>query len=58
MAVSAVADVSYLSEVAPKSLRGAMVSTNELAIAIGMLLAFLAGHVLRGVTGKTYQYTD
>lgn len=51
VAVSAVADVSYLAEVAPTGLRGAMVSTNELAIAVGMLGAFLAGHVLRDVQG-------
>lgn len=52
VAVSAVADVSYLAEVAPPGLRGAMVSTNELAISVGMLGAFLAGHLLRNVDGK------
>ncbi|CAM9860492.1 unnamed protein product, partial [Laminaria digitata] len=51
VAVSAVADVSYLAEVAPKGLRGAMVSTNELAISIGMLTAFLTGHLLRDMHG-------
>lgn len=54
VAVSAVADVSYLAEVAPKGLRGAMVSTNELAISIGMLTAFLTGHLLRNVHGKDF----
>lgn len=52
VAVSAVADVSYLAEVAPRGLRGAMVSANELAISLGMLGAFLAGHVLRDARGK------
>lgn len=52
VAVSAVADVSYLAEVAPKGLRGAMVSTNELAISVGMLGAFLMGHLLRDVHGE------
>ena len=52
VAVSAVADVSYLAEVAPRGLRGAMVSTNELAISIGMLAAFFTGHVLRDMRGK------
>lgn len=54
VAVSAVADVSYLAEVAPESLRGGMVSCNELAISFGMLASFLAGHVLGGVDGKHY----
>ena len=54
VAVSAVADVSYLAEVAPRGLRGAMVSTNELAISIGMLAAFLTGHFLRDMHGKDF----
>lgn len=52
VSVSAVADVSYLAEVAPKALRGSMVSCNELAISIGMLASFLAGRVLRDVHGE------
>lgn len=52
VAVSAVADVSYLAEIAPRGLRGAMVSTNELAISIGMLAAFFTGHMLRNMRGK------
>lgn len=58
VAVSAVADVSYLAEVAPKGLRGAMVSTNELAISIGMLTAFLTGHLLRNVHGKGFYLAE
>eukprot|EP00903_Cladosiphon_okamuranus_P016879 g15562.t2 len=51
VSVSAVADVSYLAEVAPEAFRGGMVSCNELAISIGMLAAFQAGHALRNVHG-------
>lgn len=58
VSVSAVADVSYLAEVAPQAFRGGMVSMNELAISIGMLASFVAGHVLREVHGKlTGQYS-
>lgn len=53
VAVSAVADVSYLAELAPRSMRGAMVSTNELAISLGVLVSFLAGHFLRRVHGES-----
>lgn len=52
VAVSAVADVSYLAELAPRSMRGAMVSANELAISLGVLASFFVGHILRGVHGK------
>lgn len=52
ISVSAVADVSYLAEVAPRTLRGSMVSCNELAISIGILAAFFAGHVFQDVHGE------
>lgn len=52
VAISAVADVSYLAEVAPRSIRGAMVSANELAISLGVMGAFLAGHLLQHVDGE------
>ena len=58
VSVSAVADVSYLAEVAPESLRGGMVSCNELAISFGILVSFLAGRTLRGVTGKRHKYSS
>lgn len=57
VAVSAVADVSYLAEVSPRNIRGAMVSANELAIASGMMVAFVVGHVLRHTVGKTRNTT-
>lgn len=52
VSVSAVADVSYLAEVAPEAFRGGMVSCNELAISFGMLAAFTAGYALRNIHGK------
>lgn len=52
VAVSAVSDVSYLAEVAPRGVRGAMVSANEMAISLGVLASFLAGHLLRHERGK------
>lgn len=55
ISVSAVADVSYLAEVAPEAFRGGMVSCNELAISFGMLAAFKAGHALRNMHGKCFR---
>ena len=46
VAVSGVADVSYLHEMAPRSSwRGAMVSVQEACISLGFLLAYVAGYV-------------
>lgn len=45
VAVSGVADVSYLHEVAPLEWRGAIVSVNEACISLGFLLAYMAGYV-------------
>lgn len=44
VAVSGIADVSYLHEIAPLQWRGAIVSVNEACISLGFLLAFLAGY--------------
>jgi hypothetical protein len=49
VAISAVADCVYISEVAPKESRGAMVSLNEVAITAGVLLAYVASYWLSGV---------
>lgn len=46
VAVSGIADVSYLHEIAPKQWRGAIVSVNEACISLGFLLAFIVGSVL------------
>ncbi|GKY91685.1 hypothetical protein MPSEU_000140300 [Mayamaea pseudoterrestris] len=42
VAVSGIADVSYLHEIAPVQLRGSIVSVNEACISLGFLLAFVA----------------
>jgi MFS family permease len=43
VAVSGIADVSYLHEIAPIEFRGAIVSVNEACISLGFLLAYAAG---------------
>lgn len=46
VAVSGLADVSYLNEIAPIEYRGAIVSVNEACISLGFLLAFVVGALL------------
>ena len=48
IAVSGIADVSYLHEIAPIEYRGAIVSVNEACISLGFLLAYLAGYIYSG----------
>lgn len=48
IAVSGIADVSYLHEIAPVQFRGAIVSVNEACISLGFLLAFGIGSALSG----------
>lgn len=48
VALSGVADVSYLHEIAPPQFRGAIVSVNEACISLGFLLAFGVGGALSG----------
>jgi len=48
VAVSGIADVSYLHEIAPVQFRGAIVSVNEACISLGFLLAFGMGGALSG----------
>jgi len=45
VAVSGIADVSYLHECAPIEWRGSIVSVNEACISLGFLLAYIAGYV-------------
>jgi SP family galactose:H+ symporter-like MFS transporter len=47
IALSAVADVSYLSELSPANLRGAMVSLNEVMVSFGILGSFFVSWLLR-----------
>lgn len=46
VAVSAIADVSYLTEIAPEHHRGALVSCNEASISLGFLLAYLSSYII------------
>eukprot|EP00977_Amphora_coffeiformis_P014324 scaffold3971_cov159-Amphora_coffeaeformis.AAC.3 len=46
VAVSGIADVAYLHEIAPVQWRGAIVSVNEACISLGFLLAFGAANLL------------
>ncbi|KAL7579460.1 hypothetical protein ACA910_014120 [Epithemia clementina (nom. ined.)] len=43
VALSGIADVCYLNEIAPTQWRGSVVSVNEACISLGFLLAFAAG---------------
>jgi sugar porter (SP) family MFS transporter len=56
IAVSGIADVAYLNEMAPKEWRGAIVSVNEACISLGFLLAYVAGYTFRGDSGWRYMF--
>jgi MFS family permease len=45
IALSGIADVTYLHEIAPIQFRGAIVSVNEACISLGFLLAFTIGSI-------------
>lgn len=55
IAVSGIADVAYLNEMAPKEWRGAIVSVNEACISLGFLLAYVAGYML-SVNSSGWRY--
>lgn len=46
VAVSAIADVSYLHEISPSAWRGSVVSVNEACISLGFLVAYVFGYVI------------
>lgn len=46
VAVSAIADVSYLHEISPPEWRGSIVSVNEACISLGFLLAYILGYLV------------
>ena len=49
VSLSGCADVAYLTEIAPKYWRGALVSANEACISFGFLAAYTTGYVLSQV---------
>ena len=49
--ISAIVDISYLAEISPPEYRGAVVSTNELMVTSGILLAFLIDFSFMEVVG-------
>jgi len=49
VSVSAIADVSYLTEISPERYRGGIVSLNEACIALGFLVAYAVGGVFRWI---------
>lgn len=46
VAISAIADVSYLTEISPEAHRGALVSCNEASISLGFLLAYIVSYLV------------
>mmetsp|Transcript_30074 Transcript_30074/g.36722 ORF Transcript_30074/g.36722 Transcript_30074/m.36722 type:complete len:722 (+) Transcript_30074:45-2210(+) len=46
MTYSAVANVAYLTEMAPSDNRGGMVSANELSTSVGVLVAYIVGYAV------------
>lgn len=54
VAISAVADCVYIAETAPAHVRGSMVTLNEVAITIGILVAYVASFTLNQWTVCTY----
>lgn len=55
VALSGVADVAYLQEIAPQAWRGAIVSTNEACISLGFLFAYMAGYVYSDVESEDWR---
>jgi len=49
VAVSAIADVSYLHEISPPEWRGSIVSVNEACISLGFLVAYIVGYFVTSV---------
>lgn len=51
VSVSAIVDISYLSEISPPEYRGAVVGTNEFMITVGILLAFFIDFIFMNISG-------
>ena len=46
VAISAIGDVAYLTEMSPEAHRGALVSCNEASISLGFLLAYIVSYLV------------
>jgi SP family galactose:H+ symporter-like MFS transporter len=46
----------YMSEISPKKIRGSLVSINQLAVTIGIVLAYLVDYALSAVQGWRYMF--
>ena len=51
VALSAIAECIYISELSIPAKRGMLVSFNELAITVGILMAFLVNYCLANIPG-------
>lgn len=46
----------YMSEISPKRIRGSLVSINQLAVTIGIVIAYLVDYALSGIQGWRYMF--
>jgi SP family galactose:H+ symporter-like MFS transporter len=46
----------YISEVSPANVRGKLVSLNQLAITVGIVVSYLAGYALSGIRGWRWMF--
>jgi SP family galactose:H+ symporter-like MFS transporter len=46
----------YMSEISPKKIRGSLVSINQLAVTIGIVIAYLVDYALSGMQGWRYMF--
>lgn len=46
----------YMSEISPKRIRGSLVSINQLAVTIGIVVAYLVDYALSGMQGWRYMF--
>jgi SP family galactose:H+ symporter-like MFS transporter len=46
----------YMSEISPKRIRGSLVSINQLAVTVGIVVAYLVDYALSGIHGWRYMF--
>lgn len=46
----------YMSEISPKKVRGSLVSINQLAVTVGIVVAYLVDYALSGIQGWRYMF--